>query len=126
MIKELNKEFAVKGVAFWLIYVDPHQSPTEIRQHVEDYSYHLRVALDPKHRLVKIAGVLVTPEVAVFSSRGQLLYHGRIDNRYVDIGQRLPAPTRNDLELTLNAVLAGRPVPVATTPAVGCYISDLE
>ncbi len=127
VIKELNEEFAPKGVAFWLVYVDPHQSAVEIRQHVKDYRYdNLQVALDPKHRLVKLAAAVVTPEAAVFSSEGQLLYHGRIDNRYVDIGRRLPAPTRKDLEMTLDAILAGRPVPEATEPAVGCYISDLE
>jgi hypothetical protein len=126
VINELKEQFAAKGVAFWLVYVDPHQSATEIRQHVKDYRYDMQVALDPKHRLVKLAAAVVTPEAAVFSSNGQLLYHGRIDNRYVDIGRRLSAPTRNDLELTLDAVLAGKPVPEATAPAVGCYISDLE
>jgi len=126
VVKELNDEFGPKGVVFWLVYVDPHQSSSEIRQHVKEYGYDLQVALDPKHKLVKLAAAVVTPEAAVFSSQGQLLYHGRIDNRYVDIGRRLPAPTRKDLELALGAVLAGRPVTEATAPAVGCYISDLE
>jgi thiol-disulfide isomerase/thioredoxin len=126
VINELNEEFAAKGVVFWLVYVDPHQSSTEIQQHVKDYRYDLQVALDPKHKLVKLAAAVVTPEAAVFSSQGRLLYHGRIDNRYVDIGRRLPAPTRKDLELTLDAILAGRRVPEGTAPAIGCYISDLE
>jgi thiol-disulfide isomerase/thioredoxin len=127
VIQELNEEFAAKGVVFWLVYVDPHQSAIEIRQHVKDYHYDgFHVALDPKHTLAKFAAAVVTPEAAVFSSQGQLLYHGRIDNRYVGIGRRLPAPTRKDLELTLHAIVAGRPVPEATAPAVGCYISDLE
>ncbi len=126
VIEELNNKFAPQNVVFWLIYVDPHQTPDEIRRHIKEYGYHLHVALDPKHILVKRAGVVVTPEAAVFSSQGQLLYHGRIDNRYVDFGQRLPAPTKGDLELTLNAILTGKPVPETTTRAVGCYISDLE
>jgi len=126
VIQDLSHRFTARGVSFWLVYLDPHQKVQEVRQHIKDYAYDLHVALDPKHILVKIAGVQVTPEVAVFSPQAQLLYRGRIDNRYVDFGKARPAPTRNDLELTLDAILSGRPVPQETTPAVGCYISDLE
>ena len=125
-IQKLDREFGAQGVSFWLVYVDPRQSLAEVRQNFTSYGYHLHAVLDPKHTLVRLAGAQVTPEASVFSSQGRLVYHGRIDNSYVDIGQRLPAPTENDLELTLNAVLAGRPVPQKTTRAVGCYISDLE
>jgi len=126
VVENLDHKYAKRGVSFWLVYLDPHQKEEEVRQHIKDYGYSLRVALDPNHILVKSAGVKVTPEVAVFSPRAQLLYRGRIDNRYMDVGKARPAPTRNDLELTLDAILSGRPVPQRATPAVGCYISDLE
>lgn len=126
ILEELNRRFAPQGVSFWLVYVDRHRTEEEIRQNVKDYGHRMHVVLDPAHRLVKIAGVRVTPEAAVFSSDAKLLYHGRIDDRYVDFGKALPAPTRKDLELTLNSILAARPVPEKATTAVGCYISDLE
>ena len=126
VLQELNRKFTQRGVSFWLVYLDPHQKVEEVRQHIKDFGYHLHVALDPQHTLVKIAGVQVTPEVAVFSPHAELLYRGRIDNQYVDFGKARPSPTRNDLELTLDAILSDRPVPRKTTPAVGCYISDLE
>jgi len=126
VLQELNRKFTQRGVSFWLVYLDPHQKVEEVRQHIKDFGYHLHVALDPQHILVKIAGVQVTPEVAVFSPHAELLYRGRIDNQYVDFGKARPSPTRNDLELTLDAILSDRPVPRKTTPAVGCYISDLE
>lgn len=126
VIRDLSHRFIKRGVSFWLVYLDPRQKKEEVRRHLRDYAYDLHVALDPKHALVRFAGVQVTPEVAVFSRQAQLLYRGRIDNRYVNFGQARLAPTRNDLELTLDAILSGRPVPQKTTPAVGCYISDLE
>jgi hypothetical protein len=126
VIHELYRRFGPRGVSFWLIFVGPHESLQEVRQHVEEYRYKTHVALDRRHLLVKVAGAHVTPEVAVFSPQAALLYHGRIDNWYVSVGEALPAPTHNDLELTLNAILAGRPLPEKATPAVGCYISDLE
>jgi hypothetical protein len=126
VIQKLNQGFASQGVAFWLVYVDRHQSKEEIRQHIRDYGYRMNAVLDPAHILVKFAGVRVTPEVAVFSSDAKLLYRGRIDDQYVYLGKSLPAPTRHDLELALNSILEAKPVPDKTTPAVGCFISDLE
>jgi hypothetical protein len=55
-----------------------------------------------------------------------LLYHGRIDNRYVDFGKSMPQPTRRDLEVALQRVVAGKPVQVASTPAIGCFLADVE
>jgi hypothetical protein len=126
VIQDLNRRFTKRGVSFWLVYLEPRQKKEEVRRHIMEYQYNSHVALDPKHTLVKFAGVQVTPEVAVFSRQAQLLYRGRIDNRYVNFSQARLAPTRNDLELTLDAILSGQPVPLKTTPAVGCYISDLE
>jgi hypothetical protein len=62
----------------------------------------------------------------VFSTSGQLLYHGRIDNRYVDFGKSMPQPTRRDLEVALRFVVAGKPVQVASTPAIGCFLADVQ
>ncbi len=126
VLQELHRRFSGRGVSFWLVYLDPHQTAKEIRRHVVEYGYDMQVVLDPKHLLVKEAGVHVTPEAAVFSGVGKLLYHGRIDNRYAGFGERLPVATRNDLELTLEAILGGHAVPQEATRAVGCYISDLE
>jgi peroxiredoxin len=126
VLNDLYRKFAGNGASFWLIYLDPHQSLQEVRRHVEEYGYHAHIGIDRSHSLAKAAGVHVTPEVAVFSSRDDLLYRGRIDNRYIDIGEALPAPTHKDLELALQAVLAGQAITNKTTTPVGCYISDLE
>jgi hypothetical protein len=79
---------------------------------------------DPKLSLVKLAGATVTPEVAIYVG-ARMVYRGRIDDRYVDLGRERPAPTQRDLFEALTAIVAGKPVPHATTQAVGCYISDL-
>ncbi len=70
---------------------------------------------------MKQTGVTVTPEVAVMSADQKLLYRGRIDDRYVEFGKDRPEPTVRDLERALDAILAGKPVPVRETQAVGCY-----
>jgi hypothetical protein len=125
-LKRLNDEFAPRGVAFSLVYADSAQSSEGIRQHIEQYKFPGAVIRDPAHSLVRRARVTITPEAAVFSADGKLLYHGRIDNRYVELGKAMASPTRRDLEDAIAAALDGRPQPEASAPAVGCYLADVE
>jgi hypothetical protein len=55
--------------------------------------------------------------VFLFDRTGTLIYHGRIDD-----SRDLANVKSQDLRLTLDAVLAGQPVPVANTKAFGCTI----
>lgn len=124
-IQRLFVKYAPQGIAFWLVYPDPDTRPSEIARHTKEYQLSLKALRDPQHRLVKKAGVRVTPEVAVFYPDGRAAYRGRIDDRYVDFGKERPAPTQHDLDEVLVSILGGKPVTNATTRAVGCYISEL-
>ena len=121
----LHKEFSDRA-DFYLVYADPASSAGAIQQHMAEYGYTFGALRDPGHDLVKRAKARVTPEAAVFSASGHLLYHGRIDNRYVDFGKSMPHPTRRDLEEALRAVVVGKPVQVATTAAIGCFLADVQ
>ena len=125
-IRRIHDKYAPRGVVFWLVYADGRAGAEEIRRHVAEYRYPGGVLRDPGHVLVKLAQAEVTPEAAVFAPGRRLVYHGRIDDRYIDFGRTRPAPTRRDLEAAIEATLAGRPVPVAATRAVGCFLSDLR
>jgi hypothetical protein len=61
----------------------------------------------------------------VLDPSGKMVYRGRIDDRYLTFGKDRPQPTVRDLERSLEAVLAGKPVPVPRTQAIGCILSDL-
>ena len=124
VVKRLYEGFSSQGVAFWLIYPNPSDSPAAIREHLKAFSYPVHALRDPHHELVKLAGATVTPEAAVFARGGALAYHGRIDDRYVSIGVERPAATRHDLADALTATLAGRKATAAPGPAVGCFIAD--
>jgi len=126
-VRRLVDTFASQGVRFRLVYPDPADTPDAIREHVKSFAYGDRTEAfrDPEHALVKLAHATVTPEAAVFAN-GRLLYHGRIDDRVVDLGVERPAPTVHDLGDALTAILAGRSVAHAETHAVGCYIADFK
>lgn len=121
-IERIIARYTPEKVAFSLVYSDPGTSPAAARQHAKEYGYTCPLLLDPSHRLVRRAGVTVTPEAAVFSPGGKLLYRGRIDDLYLGFGKRRPAATHHDLRDALDAVLAGRPVPTARTQAIGCFL----
>lgn len=123
-ISRIMNDYAAKGVSNYVVYVEADLSSKQARRHAADYGFKSGGVLDPKHVLVKAAGATISPEAAVFSPRGELLYLGRIDDRVADFGKRRVEPTRRDLRLTLDAVLAGHPVPARLTKAVGCYIPE--
>jgi hypothetical protein len=124
-LRRLQDRFARRGVAFWLVYPDPAETPEAIRRHQRDFGLGFRALRDPQHELVNAAQATVTPEAAVFvagADRPQLVYRGRIDDRYVEFGRSRPAPKTRDLRDVLQALAAGSSVTPRTTPAVGCFI----
>jgi hypothetical protein len=123
-VARLHDEFSAKGVQFWLVYPNPAETPAQIREHLAAYGYPIRALRDPKHELVKAAGVSITPEAVVYDTSRRMVYRGRIDDRYVAIGVERPAATRHDLREALLQTLAGQPVTQARLQAVGCYIAD--
>jgi hypothetical protein len=123
-VKRLHAKFASRGIAFWLVYANAAESDEAIQDHVKAFGFPGRVLRDPGHALVRLAGVSVTPEAAVFGSDRQIVYRGRIDDRYVDFGVDRAAATRHDLDEALSAVLAGKPVPEPETKAIGCFLAD--
>ena len=75
---------------------------------------------------MKRAHAATAPEAAVFDSKGDLVYHGRIDDLWVTAGRARPMPTTHDLEDAIAAVLAGKAPKEAETRAVGCSLADVE
>jgi len=120
--RRLHDRFASRGVSFWLVHADPAENPADIREHARQYQLELPEIRDPQHHLTKLAKAEVTPSAAVFSPGMTLVYRGRIDDRFVELGRERPAATRHDLAEAIEAVLDHKPVLVSATKAVGCYI----
>lgn len=125
-LARIAREFESRGARFWLIYDDRSESVDSIRQHVAEYRFPGTPLRDPNHQLAALAHAKVAPESAVFDSAGQLIYHGRIDDRYVDFGKARAAADTHDLEDAIRAVLEHKPVPQPETRAVGCALADIE
>ena len=125
-LQRLSQEFSSRGARFWLVYPDPAAIARSIDRHLAEYNFPGTVLRDPRHSLVKLAHATTAPEAAVFDSAGKLLYHGRIDDRWVNPGTARPAARTHDLEDAIAVVLAGHRPAQAATPAVGCSLADVQ
>jgi len=125
-LQRLGQEFKSEGVDFWLVYPDRAETPASIRDHLSQYAFPGTPLRDPAHRLLNRAHATIAPEAAVFDSSGFLRYHGRIDDRYVEIGKARASAQTHDLERAIKAVLAGQSPAPAETQAVGCSLADVQ
>lgn len=121
-IKRLCEAFRDRGVAFCIVYAERDLPLETARRHAREYGYCCPVILDPELKLARRLGATRVPEAAVLSPRGELLYQGRIDDRYVDYGKRRPVVRSHDLRNALEAVLTGKPVANPRTEVIGCDI----
>ena len=127
-IRELEEKFAAQHIVFWFVYPNFGETSNGVRQHEAAYGVERHILLDPDHRLVSLAHAKLTPESAILiperpgAESFRTVYHGRIDDRYVQFGEERPKATQHDLERAIGDVLQHRVVEQPTGPAVGCGI----
>ncbi len=124
-IQQLSAKNAGKAV-FFLVYPSKKETADSLRKHDREFGYALAALRDPQHILVRESRAQITPEAAVFDANRRLVYHGRIDNLYEDFGHARKSATTHELADAIEAAIAGKTLAANATPAVGCYISDLE
>jgi AhpC/TSA family len=125
-VKTLYEMYQPRRLRIYLVYVDPDESPDEIRRHLNEYKYPCTGLRDPTHALVKATGVTVTPEAVLYDAKHEIVYRGRINDLYAAYGQSRDTATTHDLADAIESTLAGKPVAEPTTEAVGCPIADLR
>jgi thiol-disulfide isomerase/thioredoxin len=96
-------------------YTDLNDSLDEMKIRAKDKSYQYPYLDDGLTQETSRAyGALATPHVFIFDHARKLRYQGRIDDAEVK------TPKSHDTRNAINALLAGRPVPVETTKVFGC------
>ncbi|MFL5242312.1 MAG: redoxin domain-containing protein [Gemmataceae bacterium] len=121
-LAELSKTYADKGVPFLAINSNSQDTPERITKHVKEFAIPFPVLKDESNRVADQFGARRTPEVFVLDKERVIRYRGRIDDQY-GAGFKRPAPTRNDLAIAVDEVLAGKEVTKASTEVAGCLIS---
>jgi hypothetical protein len=121
-MNRIREAYGPRGVSVWAVQSDPTVPEATVVKYATEWRYTFPVLLDPRQVLVEHAGATITPQVAVLSPEGKVLYLGRIDNRVEDFGRSRPKATVPDLRNALDAVLAGKPVSPDRTKTIGCSI----
>ena len=110
-----------------LAFPDQQASEAGIKTHLNEYGLSgIDFTIDRNYSLVSRAAAKVTPEAIVVNDRGQIVYRGRIDDRYVTWGKTRREVQSPDLRRALAEVTAGKPVSVSETKPIGCYIPELS
>jgi peroxiredoxin len=129
-IKQLAADYRTRGVA--LVAIEPN-NPQAVRldemgyTDVGDSFAEMKIRAAYRHfnfpylydgetqRVAEAYGPSATPHVFVFDVERRLRYEGRVDNN-----PREPYVTQRDARNAIEALLAGKPVPIAQTPSFGC------
>jgi peroxiredoxin len=135
-LKTLVDEYSRKGVAFVAIqpnnaeavrldemgYTDLGDSLEDMKIRAAHRGFNFPFLYDGETQAIsRQYGPVATPHVFVFDKDRKLRYQGRIDSNPREAYAKVP-----DARNALDAVLAGSPVPVERTPAVGCSVKWLD
>jgi mono/diheme cytochrome c family protein len=114
---QLVQTYSPRGVQFFAIYPNRQEEAVEIAAYTQERGFRFPVVRDAGSRLADRLGARATPEAFVLDAAGALHYRGRIDDSREESKVR-----SRDLAAALDALLAGRAVPVVETEAFGCAI----
>jgi peroxiredoxin len=115
--------FRGKGVAFIGInsnseHTHPEDDFVHMVERMKQHHFPWIYARDKSQDVAKAYGALRTPHFYVFNQERKLVYTGRgLDNP-----RNSAESTINDLDRTLEEVLAGRPVSTPATNPIGCNV----
>ncbi|MEX0978058.1 MAG: redoxin domain-containing protein [Pirellulales bacterium] len=118
---QLAERFAEQGVAFVGINANQQDSLSELAAYGKIYGVNFPLLKDVGNAVADAFGAVRTPEVFLLDKDRVVRYRGRIDDQYV-VGSKRKQPTREDLSVAIEEVLAGKSVSQATTDAPGCRI----
>ena len=122
-VREMADSFLGKGIKFYLVYPGKYYSIAHLREFQKTYMLQMGGYRDDNNELVHILGATVNPQAFVINAEGKVIYSGKIDNWFEDIGKKRTITTEFFLRDALNSVLKGEDPAIKKTEPVGCFIN---
>ena len=101
---------------------DPKVAPDDgfesMQQRAKEKGFQFPYAVDDTSNVARAFGATRTPEAFLFDASGKLVYHGAIDDNSEDAA----AVQSHYLGDAVEALVAGKPLTLAETKALGCTI----
>ena len=127
LVPEMNRlaELAARNhVEFYGVLSDSAVSRPDAQKHSKDYKIAFPMLFDASGTLAATLQPTVTPHAFVVDPRGKVLYSGRINDSFADIGKPRGVTTANELQDAITAIGAGKGPRVAVTTPVGCVFES--
>lgn len=122
-LRELYGRYGAQGVRFVGVFPAKETTPAGLAAFAKTYQLNFPLQADAGHRLTQQLHARITPEAVVVGSDDHTtLYQGRLNDAYAGLGLHRAVTIHHELADALAAVVAGRPVAVPHTDAVGCFI----
>lgn len=94
------------------------------KKFLDEFKVDFRVIFDATGELAELLQPTHVPQAFAVNADGEVVYRGRIDNVYAEIGKRRQAATSHELLDAMTALAAGQPIEVAATDPVGCLFES--
>ena len=122
-IADLGNTYSAKGIGVIAINSnDPARNAEDgfdvMQERARDLGFHFPYVVDETSDVARAFGATRTPEAFLFDAGGKLVYHGTID----DNAKEPDKVSEHYLQDALDAVVAGKEVPLHVTKALGCGI----
>ncbi len=122
-IPELNRlathaDYA--GVRWYGVISDATVTLRDAAEYHREYKLKFPLLFDSSGEAARHLRPTHTPEAFVFDGEGELIYRGRIDDRFPDVQYDKGRAKRHDLEEAVKAAIRGKKVAVPRTAPVGC------
>ena len=124
-LQSLANSYELSEVAFVGINSNCQDSITEIAAYARIHEITFPLLKDTGNRLADTMSAVRTPEVFLLDQERRIAYWGRIDDQY-GVGVVRKAPTRQDLKVAIDELLAGKPVAHSVKQAEGCFIGRVR
>lgn len=98
-------------------YRNGEDSFTAMQEYAKEQNYDVPYVVDVNSTVADAFGASRTPETFLFNAKGELIYHGSLDDN-----QDAAQVKRKHLSAAIGEVLSGKIVSVNNTNAVGCSI----
>lgn len=120
-LNELQQTYADQGLQIVGVFSNVQDSLEDVQKYEQEQQLAFSAVVDPGNAIADRFGATRTPEVFLLDRDLKLRYHGRIDDQYAP-GVARSAAVRQDLRDAIDSLLAGKPIRIPETVALGCII----
>jgi len=125
-LRRIHDQFKSEHVEFYGVFSDPSVTWKQVDRFVREFSITFPVLFDGAGELATKLKPTHVPEAFVIDAHRAIVYHGRINDMYRQVGKRQLEATENDLIDAVASTIEGRLPAASFLPPIGCPIENLS